>query len=401
MGGRRYTHCKKTTRRQIEKVTTMNKETPASASGNKEVIHQSTYQGDCLDVLKTLPDDHFDSIVTDPPAGIGFMNQAWDSNKGEKANWIKWFNEVSIELLRVLKPGAFALVWALPRTAHWTTEALEEAGFQIRDKIYHVFGSGFPKSLDVSKAIDQHLKAERKVVGTNTKWRSSSGDSALPTTEEARHYEGFGTALKPAVEEWILGRKKPEGSIAQNVLKHGTGALNIDASRIKDKPNNSNKVYDTAMGGGYWENTKGKYPAHLIHDGSEEVVVNIFPCTSTAEFFYCAKASVEDKNEGLQGLPQKTTTDGREKTIDNPYLRGNTNRFNHHPTVKSSEPMKYLCRLITPAKGLVLDPFMGSGSTGKAALLEDFTFVGIEKEDDYFQLAKARLIHAQRQLSFF
>ena len=212
------------------------------------------HHGDCLDVLKTLADCSVDAIVTDPPAGIAFMGKEWDRDKGGKADWIQWMQSVADQCLRVIKPGGHALVWAIPRTSHWTGTAWEDAGWQPRDKIYHVFGSGFPKSLDVSKAIDKAAGAEREVVGVSSvtgarrsqtmndghkgTQRTYQNDEPVinnltaPATEAAKQWEGWGTALKPAAEEWWLFRKPLIGTVAANVLEHGTGGLNIDGCRV-------------------------------------------------------------------------------------------------------------------------------------------------------------------------
>lgn len=206
------------------------------------------YNGDCLEVLKTLPDNSVDSLVTDPPAGVSFMSAGWDSDKGGRDHWIAWLTEVMVEAKRVLKPGGHALVWALPRTSHWTTTAIENAGFEIRDIIHHLFGVGMPKGLDISKAIDRLAGAERQVVGQrehnplSKRWRAMEGREdyaesmqtiTAPATEEAQTWEGWNTALKPAAEHWILARKPiAERNIAANVLTYGTGGLNIDATRV-------------------------------------------------------------------------------------------------------------------------------------------------------------------------
>lgn len=202
--------------------------------------------GDCLEQLKTLADNSVDSLVTDPPAGIAFMGKEWDKDKGGRKEWVSWMTGVMSEALRVMKPGAHGLVWALPRTSHWTATALEDAGFEVRDVITHLFGSGFPKSLDVSKAIDKAAGAEREVVGENPNHRGESqtrnmytkalgqdGSVTAPATDDVKKWQGWGTALKPASEHWILVRKPcSEKTVAANVIKWGTGALNIDASRI-------------------------------------------------------------------------------------------------------------------------------------------------------------------------
>jgi len=416
------------------------------------------HQGDCLDVLKTLEDCSVDAIVTDPPAGIAFMGKEWDRDKGGKADWIQWMQSVADQCLRVIKPGGHALVWAIPRTSHWTGTAWEDAGWQPRDKIYHVFGSGFPKSLDISKAIDKAAGAEREVVGSykatgtarNSKHIGAKTHAAIgeyekdvdrifqtaPATEAAKQWEGWGTALKPAAEEWWLFRKPPIGTIAANVLEHGTGGLNIDGCRVEangdklgggristttdgwDRPwKHDSEAIEACKARGDEAVAKaeqlGRFPANFIHDGSEEVLA-LFPETtsgqpagvkagnnnnvfgqfaggvavtgfgdsgSAARFFYCAKASRDDRDEGLP-----------------------MDQHSSHPTVKPTDLMRYLCRLITPPGGIVLDPFTGSGSTGKAATAEGFKFIGIEREAEYIEIARARIsaeAEKPRQLSLF
>lgn len=213
------------------------------------------FHGDCLDVLRAMPDASVSSLVTDPPAGIAFMSRDWDSDRGGRDAWVGWLAERMREALRVLTPGAHALIWALPRTSHWTAWALQDAGFEIRDCITHLFGTGFPKSLDVSKAIDRLACAEREVIGqrsTNAHpisdaWilsatekssvafgsgRGQIVDVTVPATDAAQQWDGWGTALKPSGEHWWLVRKPFRGAVASNVLEHGTGALNIDACRV-------------------------------------------------------------------------------------------------------------------------------------------------------------------------
>jgi hypothetical protein len=212
--------------------------------------------GDCLNVLSQMNENSVDGLVTDPPAGIAFMGKDWDGDRGGPKQWIAWMESVMSEALRVLKPGAHALVWAIPRTSHRTATALENAGFEVRDVITHVFGSGFPKSLDISKAIDKAAGAEREVISSKPKPSTlvykHSGISSLeelnqiaketlPASAEAKQYQGFGTALKPASEHWILCRKPlSEKTVAKNVLKWGVGGLNIDASRVAIDPNDRN-----------------------------------------------------------------------------------------------------------------------------------------------------------------
>jgi len=323
-------------------------------------------EGDCLDVMKMFDNDMFDSIVTDPPAGISFMGKKWDHDKGGRNQWIAWMTTVATECLRVIKPGGHALVWSIPRTSHWTATAWENAGWECRDKIVHIFGSGFPKSLNISKSLDAMLGAEREVIGNRTrvygyeKDYHNSFDNALfdvgnnnkitaPTTDIAKLFDGYGTSLKPAHEDWLLFRKPLAGTVAQNVLKYGVGGINIDGCRVElngEKPFH----YPNGAGGSdpnhMWRgrekgdgdipqmgNDKGRFPANLILDDSE-CVRELFPhsksgamtkpyvytntghslgkpagstktlCESSegsaARFFYCAKASRSERSEGCE-----------------------------------------------------------------------------------------------------
>jgi hypothetical protein len=267
------------------------------------VIHN----GDCLEVLKTLEPNSLDSLVTDPPAGIAFMGKDWDKDKGGRDGWVSWMTDVMRECHRVLKPGAHGLVWAIPRTSHWTMTALENAGFEIRDVVTHLFGSGFPKSMDVSKAIDKAAGAERVV--TKVPKRTPDGKTWLerrpngipsqfdcfnkpkeqsdrqcfetaPATDAAKEWQGFGTALKPACEFWVLIRKPlGEKTVAANVLKHGTGALNIDGCRIEGGARPLIEMDRRPMGASTYcgakdgstsgskaagETTLGRFPANLV-----------------------------------------------------------------------------------------------------------------------------------------
>lgn len=406
---------------------------------NKFELHN----GDCLEVLRGMPDNSVDSIVTDPPYGLSFMGRKWDYDVPSVEIWA--------ECLRVLKPGGHLLAFAGTRTQHRMAVRIEDAGFEIRDMIAWVYGSGFPKSHNVGKSIDREAGAKREVVGkvaagsaplkrghvgasggglsVGTE-RSPEYDITEPATEAARQWQGWGTALKPALEPITVARKPLIGTVAGNVLAHGTGAMNIDGCRVEtdDKLGGGHSSKGQQMTGG-WErpwmkdpdavaaNAKrslqavvkaeelGRWPANLIHDGSEEVLAT-FPQEVTkstggknsnggmgkrvlgsyaldrtgqnagglgdegtpARFFYCAKASKRDRGEG-----------------------------NIHPTVKPTDLMAYLCRLVTPPNGTVLDPFMGSGSTGKAAMREGFNFVGIERESEYLQIARARIEYELRE----
>lgn len=335
--------------------------------------------GNCLEVLKGIPDNSVDSIVTDPPYGLAFMGKKWDYDVPEQEIWE--------ECLRVLKPGGHLLAFAGTRTQHRMAVRIEDAWFEIRDMIAWVYSTGFPKSMDVSKAIDRAAGAVREVIGQDTKARSTSGASALPTmggktvyqswditapaTDEAKQWQGWGTALKPALEPITVARKPFKGTVAANVLEWGTGAINIDGCRIGGTVETWPKSRSYAPGqiqpGGKGETQStgkppsGRWPANLIHDGSDESTELL---GAAAIFFYCAKASKKDRGEG-----------------------------NTHPTVKPTDLMAYLCRLVTPPGGVVLDPFMGSGSTGKAAVREGFRFVGIEMDAEYLAIAEARIAH--------
>jgi len=324
--------------------------------------------GNCLDKLKELDDNSVDSIVTDPPYGLSFMGKKWDYDVPAVNIWEECF--------RVLKPGGYLLAFAGTRTQHRMAVNIEDAGFEIRDMIAWVYGSGFPKSHNISKALDK--------VGS----------------PEAQQWDGWGTALKPALEPITVARKPvAEKSIAENVLKYGTGAINIDESRVGtgakkwEKPRGGIWKTDTDAKAKLVDNPQGRFPANLIHDGSDEVVEL---AGESARFFYCAKASKKDRDEGLdqmeeQQFVQWQTGNGASGKPSSMSEGRDTKRKNTHPTVKPTDLMKYLIRMVTPKGGVVLDPFMGSGSTGKAAKLEGFDFIGIEMDEEYFLLAKSRI----------
>jgi DNA modification methylase len=355
---------------------------------------------DCLEALKNLPDNSVDSVVTDPPYGLSFMGKKWDYDVPSEEIWA--------ECLRVLKPGGHLLAFAGTRTQHRMAVRIEDVGFEIRDMIAWVYGSGFPKSLDVSKAIDKAAGAEREVVGHCKRTGKESGTYGAmrgdclitaPATPEAQQWAGWGTALKPALEPITVARKPLAGTVAENVLEHGTGALNVDGCRVGtdggtakgSKPmGEGNGIYGAGLHGAceITQLNAGRWPANLIHDGGEFL-------GEQARFFYCAKASKRDRDEGLEGFEKRQMdTDGESRnqagfnSADRPSMLP---RANFHPTVKPTDLMRYLCRLVTPPNGTVLDPFMGSGSTGKAAMLEGFNFIGIEREAEYIEIAKARI----------
>jgi site-specific DNA-methyltransferase (adenine-specific) len=365
--------------------------------------------GDCLIKLKELEDNSIDSIVTDPPYGISFMGQKWDYSVPSVDIWK--------ECYRVLKPGGHLLSFSGSRTYHRMAVNIEDAGFEIRDQIMWVYGSGFPKSLNVGKAIDKKLGNEREIVGiknrpaistnnSNDGWKRPSHynedgthkttmNITVPASEEAKQWDGWGTALKPAHEPIVLARKPFKGTVADNVLEHGTGALNIDGCRVGDelitvkgKGNLwlENGTYEERTGEnvlGVNKTHTGRYPANFIHDGLEE---------EWSKYFYCPKANKKDRNEGCEDLEEKQySSDGRETPTETAHQRNKSVSSNNHPTVKPTELMRYLCRLITPKDGTVLDPFMGSGSTGKAAVLEGFSFIGVELSEEYLEIAKNRI----------
>ena len=521
--------------------------------------------GEALEQLRLLAAESIDALVTDPPAGISFMGKTWDapgsygySDGADRAGAPPTvnlarnptcqtcggrmragaatrgcecdhpaFNNVELRLrdriafigamtaifsecLRVMKPGAHGLVWAIPRTSHWTATALEDAGFEVRDVVTHLFGSGFPKSLDVSKAIDKAAGAEREVLGVedprssfdgktrassaiNTNWREAEGRDdvrdlskrvvSAPATDAAKQWDGWGTALKPAAEHWLLVRKPLIGTVAANVQAHGTGALNIDASRIGyqsegDKASatpqgqaTSRKAAgdgglaagagrDVARGNFTPAEQKGRWPANVVlshNDDCEEIGTRVVkgdaragqdagarpggfgnvgsssgdgrPAgplrgTETIPAYRCTGCAVAmlDAQSGTltsgDVAGSKRSTDGGNGltlgkmagVLGQSYAdTGGASRFfycakasqqdrhtrgavkNTHPTVKSIELMRWLCRLITPPRGTILDCFAGSGSTGVAALAEGFGFIGIERSEEYAAIARDRI----------
>lgn len=417
------------------------------------------YSGDCLDLLALLPDDSVDSVVTDPPYGLsdhrpadvvacltawlageeyrpnkrGFMGRTWDS-------WVPG-PEVWREVYRVLKPGGHVVAFAGSRTHDLMSMAMRLAAFECRDTVMWVYGSGFPKSLDVSKAIDKALgvdgtfgapksaahagwidrgrmRGDGGHEGYQRPWMADenavdrNARQYIGGSEESRQWAGWGTALKPAFEPALLFRKPLAGTVAENVLAHRTGALNIDGCRVGDR-----------------------FPANLIHDGSDEVLA-LFPDSagsggsvpnvkvtgygdgigtgqsaylggerrkvaagsgSAARFFYCPKASRADRDAGTETLEKRkggmvSNTSGQHMTRRDGYEPPAVG--NHHPTVKPTDLMAYLCRLVTPPGGLVLDPFAGSGSTGVGAVRGGFRFIGFEREPEYTEIARRRIQNA-------
>lgn len=417
------------------------------------------YCGDCMEVLPTLEAGSVDAVVTDPPYGLKFMGKKWDCDVPSVDVWR--------ECLRVLKPGGHLLCFAGTRTHHRMCSAIEDAGLEIRDMIAWVYGSGFPKSLDVSKAIDKAAGAEREM-RVNERWAerypngpggnlSGNGRSehygqakriignplmtSAPATDAARKWSGWGTALKPALEPITVARKPLIGTVAENVLEYGTGAINVDGCRVWTESTVVQRHGPSADLGYHGNGSmpsrtgseQGRWPANFIHDGSADVL-ELFPVTksgvlskrysrkrkggfamtsgewagdsgSAARFFYCAKASKADRDEGCEGLELRQTIGGGGTNDPNgddvcgKYGSVKAPSRNHHPTVKPTDLMRYLVRLVTPPGGIVLDPFAGSGSTGKAARLEYSRFVGVELDRHYFEIAKHRIDPACRGLN--
>lgn len=449
--------------------------------------------GDSHIELQKLDACSVDSLVTDPPAGIAFMNKKFDTFSSRES-FISSMRDIFKECLRVMKPGAHGFVWALPRTSHWTATALEDAGFEVRDVITHLFGSGFPKSHNVGKSIDREANAPREIVGyirTKDIKRNVSHDIALgktdrqskwctgspsimidhpiteSATEDAKTWQGWGTALKPASEHWILVRKPcSEKTVAANVLKFGTGAINVDASRIGSEPRTS-AIFGTVMKRGPSSECFGRFPANLVlshsdhctfqdvsdrgfHGDTIETITSRWHCVEecpvrmldaqsgikdngkfsksgsrnlkghsrcmnafdqsvknapdnygdsggASRFFYVAKASQSERNAGCEGLVAKNVHRFDEGIGEGLHPKVPVVEKNTHPTVKSKKFMNYLITMITPPLGTVLDPFLGSGSTGVAAIEAGFKFIGIEKEHDYMAIAKARIEHVETQ----
>ena len=371
--------------------------------------------GDCLDVLRTMADASVDAIVTDPPSGISFMSAKWDSDKGGRDQWVAWLAAIMREAKRVIRPGGHALIWALPRTSHWTATAVEDAGWAVRDICHHINGQAFPKSLNLG--------------------------------------EGRGSGLKPSTEHWILARAPlSERTIAANVQRWGTGGINIDASRIgttRDVPGGMStrktaSIYGTFAKGGSAEQfnpNMGRWPANLIlsccgddphREGCPVAELDaqsgysispthtgrgaggqhgrLHPIAAqgrvdapgdsggASRYFYVAKPSRAERDRGLEHLPRTSAADMVDRTEGSAGMQspragaGRTGGgHNHHPTVKPIALMKHLVGLITPPGGTVLDMFCGSGTTGCACAALGFDFIGIEQDQSYIDIAALRI----------
>jgi site-specific DNA-methyltransferase (adenine-specific) len=475
-------------------------------------------QGDCLDKLKELEDNSIDAVVTDPPYGLSFMGKKWDYDVPSQEIWE--------ECMRVLKPGGHLLAFAGSRTYHRMAVRVEDAGFEIRDQIMWIYGSGFPKSHNIGKAVDKIQGNPREVVGSDSRtakdacWGkadpnspnydgSTYGVGEWDVTKGNSPWEGWGTALKPAHEPIVMARKPIEGSVAQNVLKHGVGGLNIDGCRIEYQNGFENEFSETYLKSGHskeddggdvlnisggkrngvYVNAEGRFPANIILDEEAGKILDkqsgvtksnkrseknnkktegtltytppqaIYNDNNThadeggaSRFFYCPKVSKKERNEGMSedvpvfsGRPRredgsviykethpeewaeamskrerkdKTALAGAEEKLNSgeriitgrdpgqdaravPFKLRPIGRHNIHPTVKPTDLMAYLIRLVTPKNGIVLDPFMGSGSTGKACAREGMRFVGIERDEEYMEIATQRVEHEYNKRKFF
>ena len=434
----------------------------------KVEIHNDNYtiyNGSMLDMLEVIQPYSIDSIVCDPPYELNFMNKGWD-NSGIAFNVEAWK-----KCYEVLKPGGYLLAFGGSRTFHRMAVAIEDAGFEIRDTIMWLYGSGFPKSMNIGLAIDKKNGVESKVVSSGksgkSSWLCGKSSHAFQSEETTtageyeikqaqNEWDGWGTALKPAYEPIIVARKPFKGSLVDNVLTYGVGGINIDGCRVETddimKPRN-NKVGQNGIfnsSGGYVEpNELGRFPANVIHDGSDEALESM-PTTgsgnggkpynyagkeynnkdtsmfngdrpqansnyndngSAGRYFYTAKASKKDRDEGLEfmGFEEQKTTDGNIRSNEETARIFGANsalRKNIHPTVKPCELMQYLIRLVTPKGGIILDPFMGSGSTGKAVMFENrernanYKFIGIDLEEKYCQIAIARIDYALNKFEY-
>lgn len=446
--------------------------------GKISVAGATVFHGSNLDVLPFMADNSVDSIVTDPPYELGFMGKKWDSSG------IAYSVELWRECLRVLKPGGHLLAFGGSRTWHRLAVAIEDAGFDVRDSIAWLYGSGFPKSHNVALGIDKKLGHENRgrAIPVASKFQASDVEELnkltsnpveeyAARTPEAEKWVGWGTALKPAFEPVVVARKPLVGTVAENVLAWGVGGLNIDASRIeavdqeqlaknwdRNQSTSTDGVASFVSQSGVdlreYAPTSGRWPANVAFDeytaglldeqggvtigkigmkknpsrsqvftqnktdsaagmftgryGGSVIDSGITDSGGASRFFYVSKASKRDRNEGLDGLQIKQTVGGGGgigdylddvNSASGKYGSEKAPAQNFHPTVKPTDLMRYLIKLVTPPNGIVLDPFTGSGSTGKAALLDGFQFIGIELTEDYLPIIQGRLQWAvdQRQ----
>ena len=372
---------------------------------NPLLIHK-----ECLDELDKMDMNLFDCCITDPPYGINFMNKDWDNDLAFKS-------ETWEHVYRVLKPGAYLLSFAGTRTCHRIATAIENAGFDIKDQLIWLYGQGFAKTRSISNSIDKLYGARGKVVKKRKGFTKTFNVGATevikprnpitaPESHSAKHWEGWGTSLAPAYEPIIMAQKPlSEKNYAENVLKWGVGGLNVDACKIVNA------------------NEEDRHPKNAILSPEAAELLDLQTGFKASRFFYCPKVSKKERNAGCEALPEKIqNSDGKGRTFNDrcknckkkfvgsektrcqcPIGKKVTDKTrytnrNHHPTVKPVKLLQYLCRLVTPINGVILDHFMGSGSTGVAAVLaEHYRFVGIEMNKEYFEIAKARITNAVKE----
>lgn len=376
-----------------------------------------------------------DCIVTDPPYELGFMGKSWDSQgvAFQASTWKKCWD--------ALKPGGYLLAFGGSRTFHRIACAIEDAGFEIRDTIMWLYGSGFPKSMNIGLAIDKKSGTESKIVGMGKSGAPSSHQSSLNMARDfqsgvyefggeysikkaTNEWAAWGTSLKPSYEPIIIARKPCEGTCVDNVLKYGVGGLNIDECRIGDDPIGAGRFpantiftyddtdFDEVCGGLPSGSKNGSITKR--YDRNNQVYGDYGKCDlwesyndsgSAVRYFYCAKASKRDRDEGLENFEVKTKVFNGKSSTSSAEMKDVEERFttmgrNTHPTVKPTSLMQYLVRLVAPKGATILDPFMGSGSTGKAVMYEnndrdaDYKFIGIELTEEYLPIAKARILYA-------
>lgn len=412
------------------------------------------WHGDAANIATVVAAESVDAIVTDPPAGIGFMGKTWDSDKGGRDHWITWLAGIMRKAMVLLKPGGYALVWALPRTAHWTAIAVEDAGFEICDKVMHLNGQGFPKSIDMARQIDMHLCTSTGRHFDKSLPRGAKlldGDHLCPAHPARTAGVGYGSGLKPSGEDWILAQKPFRGTYVENFLRWGTGGLRIDDCRLATEEDLNGGAYtpgralrrmeplaedDGRVVAVEFKQPPGRWPANVTLDEQAAVMLDeqagerrsgsmkagtprgenavfgklggaateegIVGSTGAASrFFYVAKPTRDEKDAGLDHLPLRTggeATDREDGTAGLNSPRSGAGRGggvrNPHPTVKSIALMQWLCRLVTPRGGTVLDLFAGSGTTGLGALAEGLRFVGVETDPVFADVAAGRLAHA-------
>jgi DNA modification methylase len=424
------------------------------------------WHGDCREVLRTLEADSLDACVTDPPYGLGFMGKGWDKFKGgdiamrrnpkmdsvntgasrqggrqracadyqkrqasDMRAFQEWCEAWAVEIFRVLKPGAHLLAFGGTRTYHRMVCAIEDAGFEIRDQIGWLYGSGFPKSLDVSKAIDKAAGAERKVTGRRKDGVSSPGISTKrdaknegiwiqefnetePATNAAKEWDGWGTALKPAWEPIVVARKSLTGTVAENVQRFGTGAMNVNACRVACDPEADARDMGRVINrnvrrpDGWGMNDKeadrpsvvkpeGRWPANIVHDGSDEVLSEFAKSgEKTSGAMKREVAGYDGESMFFNGRSGPSNQHGGSGTAARFFYcakASSDERRGDHPTVKPLALMQWLVTLVVPSGGTVVDPFSGSGSTLAAAKCLGFKAIGVEREESYCQTAVKRL----------